>query len=162
MDGRPLAEAAGWSYLQAGRRGVHPGVQHGQQHAAAVGLREAGEEGGGAGLLLGQQAVEGERFLGAEGSHGGDKAESRGACEPRRAEGSRGARDRRQLGGAPWLLLWEGRQLKGPRSADESPCGWRAAFPPQEVPSLEPEWAMFKASTVEAAARSCGQKSVSA
>lgn len=89
-------------YLHARRPRVHAGVEHGQQHPPAVEVGEAGEKGGGAGLLLGQEAVEGERLLGGGRHHAragpGRAALRRGggagtcACAPLRGRGDSAAR----------------------------------------------------------------------
>lgn len=64
-------------HLHARGPGVNPRVQDGDEHPPPVILRVATEEGGGPGLFLGQQAVEGEGLLGGGGGHG-RKLEDRG------------------------------------------------------------------------------------
>lgn len=57
-------------YLHARSARVHASVQHGQQHSPPVEIGETREEGSGACLLLGQEALEREGLL-SSGRHGG-------------------------------------------------------------------------------------------
>lgn len=56
-------EAVTQLYLHAGGPGIHAGVEDGDKHSAAVIFGEPGEKRRGAGFFLGEQPVEGERFL---------------------------------------------------------------------------------------------------
>lgn len=62
-------KAAGQIYLHAGGPGIHAGVEDSDEHSPAIVLGEPGEIGRGAGFFLGEQPVEGERFLGRMSSH---------------------------------------------------------------------------------------------
>lgn len=62
-------------YLHAGRPRVHPGVQDGDEHPPAIVVREAGQEGSGTGLFLGEQPVDRKRFVRGVSSHDPSRVE---------------------------------------------------------------------------------------
>lgn len=88
---RPHARPRRLPHLHARGPGVNPRVQDGDEHPPPVILRVATEEGGGPGLFLGQQAVEGEGLLGGGGGHGRRlEDEEKANCQAARGRQARG------------------------------------------------------------------------
>lgn len=86
-------------HLHARSPGVDPRVQDGDEHPSPVILRVATEEGGGPGLFLGQEAVEGEGLLGRRGGHGRRlEDEEEANCQVARGRAARGHRGSRGPG----------------------------------------------------------------
>lgn len=78
-------------HLHARSPGVNPSVQDSDEHPPAVILWVATEEGGGPGLFLGQEAVEGEGLLGGGGGHGRRlEDEEEANCQAARGRAARG------------------------------------------------------------------------
>lgn len=78
-------------HLHARSPGVNPRVQNSDEHPSAVILRVATEEGGGPGLFLRQEAVEGEGLLGDGGGHGRKlEDEEEANCQVARGQAARG------------------------------------------------------------------------
>lgn len=78
-------------HLHARCPGVNAGVQDSDEHPPPVILRVATEEGGGPGLFLGQEAVEGEGLLGDGGGHGRKlEDEEEANCQVARGRAARG------------------------------------------------------------------------
>lgn len=92
--GRPRPRARGpqpLPHLHARSPGVNPRVQNSDEHPSAVILRVATEEGGGPGLFLRQEAVEGEGLLGDGGGHGRKlEDEEEANCQVARGQAARG------------------------------------------------------------------------